>query len=257
MTYIHAFFLSVIEGFTEFLPVSSTGHLILAGRILHLPDTDFYKSFEIIIQLGAILAVLLLYWQKIISQKNYWPKIFVAFLPASFLGLIFYKIIKHFLMGNIFVVLTALFLGGLFFLIFEGIYQQKKDRLNKTISDLTLKESFFIGIFQSLSLVPGVSRSASSIFGGLAVGLNRKEAVEFSFLLAIPTMFAAGGYDIFRNYDVILGSNLKILAFGFIGAFLTALFAVKLFIKYVQNHNFIIFGIYRILLAIILWIFIF
>jgi len=254
MTLLHTIILSIIEGLTEFLPVSSTGHLILAGKLLSIPDTDFYKSFEIIIQLGAILAVLVLYWKKIIKEKYLWGKIAIAFLPAAIFGLIFYKFIKTFLLGNTVIVLVSLLIGGIFLIIIEKIYQEKKIPQNNLVS-LDKKHCLYIGLFQVLSLIPGVSRSAATIIGGLSAGLSRKEAVEFSFLLAIPTMFAASGYDIMKNYEVILNGNMKLLIVGFFGAFITALFAIKVFVGYVQKHNFVPFAIYRIMLAVILFLF--
>lgn len=254
MNLFHTIILSIIEGFTEFLPISSTGHLILAGKLLQIPDTDFYKSFEIIIQLGAILAVLVLYWQKIFKEKYLWGKIFLAFLPSAFFGLIFYKFIKTFLLGNTTIVLMSLLVGGIFLIIIEKIYQEKKIPPS-TLSNLKINNCLYIGMFQVLSLIPGVSRSAATIIGGLTVGLGRKEAVEFSFFLAIPTMFAASGYDIIKNYEVILNGNLKLLIVGFIGSFITALFAVKFFVGFVQKHSFLPFAVYRILLAVLLFLF--
>jgi len=253
MSFFHAIILSFIEGITEFLPISSTGHMILAADILKIAETDFVKSFEIIIQLGAILAVLILYWKKIFLDRTLWPKILTAFLPAALVGLTLYKVIKNLLLGNTVIVLVSLMVGGLFLLILEGIYKNKKNK-SKNLSQLTIQDSLIIGFFQSLSVIPGVSRSASTIFGGLIIGLDRKSAVEFSFLLAIPTMFAATGLDLFKSSFSFTRSDSILLVIGFLGAFITALFTVKLFTGFIQKHSLIPFAVYRIILSIIFWL---
>ncbi|MDO8638182.1 MAG: undecaprenyl-diphosphate phosphatase [Candidatus Daviesbacteria bacterium] len=248
--------LSITEGLSEFLPISSTGHLILMSDLLKINQTEFVKSFEIIIQLGAILAVVVLYFKTLISKTNLWVPLLLAFLPTAILGLVFYKLVKTYLLGNSEVTLIAIFAGGVFFIIFEKLYKSSVIRHQTSdISHITKKQALIIGLCQSISMIPGVSRSASTILGGLFVGLSRKTALEFSFLLAIPTMIAATGLDLFKtgfNFDQ---QEITFLIIGLFGAFITALLAIKFFLNFVQNHTFIPFGIYRILLALAFWFF--
>jgi undecaprenyl-diphosphatase len=253
MNYLQSIIISVIEGLTEFLPISSTGHMILASEIMKISQSEFVKSFEIIIQLGAILAVVVLYWRRFLEGIRIWKVLLAAFLPAGILGFVLYKLIKHYLLGNVYVVLSALFIGGIVFIILEKYYSSKELRIGE-IKDLSLKNAFIIGLFQSVSMIPGVSRAASTIFGGLIVGLDRKSAVEFSFLLAVPTMMAATALDLVKSNFHFSVSEISILLVGFIGAFVTALFAVKFFLEYIKKHNFIPFGIYRIIISIVFWI---
>lgn len=252
MSFIQVIILSIVEGITEFLPISSTGHLILISNFLKIPQTEFVKSFEIIIQLGAIFAVAVLYWRTILFKKEIWLKVLTAFLPTAILGFTLYKMIKSYLLGNTWVTLWALFLGGIALIILEKIYKEDKNKLEK-IDQLSFKQAFIIGLFQSISMIPGVSRAAATIFGGLFSGLKRKEAVEFSFLLAIPTMFAATGLDLVKSSFSFSGNQWLLLIIGFIGAFITAILAVKYFLRFIQKHTFISFGIYRIILALIFW----
>lgn len=256
MDLVQALILSIIEGITEFLPISSTGHLILATNILGIEQTEFVKTFEIIIQLGAILAVVVLFWSKITSGFKLWKNIMAAFIPTAAAGLVFYKIIKEYFFENILIVIAALLVGGILLIIIEKLLENKKHSVD-SIEKLTLKQSFLIGVAQAFSIVPGTSRAASTIIGGLLVGTSRKVAVEFSFLLAIPTMMAATGLDLIKSNLVFSTYELFILAAGFLGAFMTALVVVKWFIKYVQTNNFFWFGVYRILLALIFLLFIY
>jgi len=255
MDFLHAVILSIVEGLSEFLPISSTGHLILTSDILKIPQTEFVKSFEIIIQLGAILAVLVLYWQKLLTNKNVFMKVMSAFVPTAVIGYLLYKIIKTFLLGNTIVTLWALLLGGIVLILVEKLYKEQPHHVD-TVEKLSYKKAMVIGLVQSLSVVPGVSRSASTIFGGLFVGLKRKPAVEFSFLLAIPTMIAATGLDLMKSNFSFSFQEWEVLAIGFVGALVTALIAIKYFLKFVEKHTFIGFGIYRIILAILFWFFI-
>ena len=252
MNFFQVLILSVVEGITEFLPISSTGHLILVSDLFKIPQTEFQKSFEIIIQLGAIFAVIILYWRTILFKKEIWLKILTAFLPTAILGFTLYKIIKSYLLGNTWVTLSALFLGGIALIILEKIYKDDKNKLER-VDQLSFKQAFIIGLFQSVSMIPGVSRAAATIFGGLFSGLKRKEAVEFSFLLAIPTMFAATGLDLVKNSFSFTFDQWLLLIVGFIGAFITAIFAVKYFLRFIQKHTFTPFGIYRIILSLISW----
>lgn len=252
MDYLNSIILSIVEGATEFLPISSTGHLVLASNVLNIPQTDFVKSFEVFIQLGAILAVVFLYWNRLINNFKLWKNILIAFIPTAIIGLAFYKIIKDYFIGNLQITLLALFLGGIVLIFIDKFVKEKNlDNLEK----LTIKQALFIGLAQSVSVIPGVSRAAASMIGGLYEGLNKKTSVEFSFLLAIPTMFAAVGLDLIKSDFNFSTSEWTYLIVGFIGSFLTALFVIKWFIKFVEKKSFFVFGIYRIVLSILFWIF--
>ncbi len=264
MTIIDSILLSIVEGITEFLPVSSTGHLVLTSHLLGLEQTEFLKSFEVIIQLGAILAVVMLFCNKffdfkkgIAINRTVWINVLAAFIPTAIIGFSLYKVIKGYLIGNELITVSALFLGGIALIALEKIHAKKiagnTEKQAKSIEQLTLKQSAGIGLIQSLSIIPGVSRSAASILGGMFLGANRKTAVEFSFLLAIPTMIAATGLDLLETNFSFSTEEWQLLAVGFIGSFMVALIVVKWFIKYVQTNSFISFGIYRIIASILYW----
>ena len=202
MNFLHVLILSIVEGLTEFLPISSTGHLILTSKLLDIQPTSFVKTFEIVIQLGAIMAIVVLYFKKLVTSLDLLKKLFVAFLPTVVIGFVLYPFIKSFLLGSSSVTLWALFLGGIVLILLEKFLPN----LHIPHSDLrepTYKQAFLIGIFQSFSIIPGVSRAAATIMGGLLTGLNREMAVEFSFLLAVPTMFAATIFDIYKSRQTI------------------------------------------------------
>lgn len=254
MSFFHAIILSIVEGLSEFLPISSTGHLVLAAKLLNIPQTDFVKSFEIIIQLGAILAVVVLYWKTIWGNKKAWKPIIFAFIPTAVVGLVLYKVIKNILLGNPIVTVWALFIGGIIMIAIEYLRKETKDSIDK-IENISTKNAVIIGLFQSISIVPGVSRAAASIIGAMILKTSRKTAVEFSFLLAIPTMVAATGLDLVKSNFSFTQSEWGILAGGFIGSFVFAILAVKFFIKFIQTHTFIPFGIYRIILALFFFLF--
>ncbi|MFH1186755.1 MAG: undecaprenyl-diphosphate phosphatase [Candidatus Levyibacteriota bacterium] len=254
MNLLNSIILSIVEGITEFLPISSTGHLILTSNILNVAQTDYVKDFEIIIQLGAIFAVFFLYWKKLIASREIWKKILIAFLPTAIVGLTLYKFIKYFLLGNTNITLLALFLGGIILIILELLYKEKEHHIDK-IESLSFKNAFLIGVFQSLAIIPGVSRSAATIIGGLFLGTKRKTAVEFSFLLAIPTMFAASTLDILKsNFFSYTSDQYSFLTVGFIGSFIVAIFAIKFLLNFIKKHTFIPFGIYRIIVSILFWL---
>lgn len=248
--------LSIVEGVTEFLPVSSTGHLVLTARLLNIPQTEFVKSFEIIIQLGAILAIVLLYWRSLFTERKVWERVFVAFIPTAVIGFTLYKFIKQYLIGNELVTLGALFVGGVLLIVLEKLHKQS-DQSRSRVRDLTIRQSFLIGVIQAISVVPGVSRSAASILGGMYLGADRKTAVEFSFLLAVPTMVAATGLDLVQTRFSFSSLEWVQLGVGFIGAFITALIVVKWFVKFVQKNTFVPFGIYRMILSLIYFVLIY
>ena len=251
MTFIQSIILGIVEGITEFLPISSTGHLILTGKLLGLPETDFLKSFEIAIQLGAILAVVFLYRRKIFTYSELWKKVAIAFVPTAILGFLMYKILKQFLLSNSSVVLWALFLGGIVLIVFELWKGKSEEKEEAGLEEISSKKAFLIGIAQSVAIVPGVSRSAATILGGMAMGISRKTIVEFSFLLAVPTMLAATTYDLWKSAGSFTLSQFHLLAAGFIVAFFVALLSIKWLLGFVNKHTFISFGVYRIILAII------
>lgn len=255
MDFLQAIILSIVEGISEFLPISSTGHLVLTSELLKISQTEFVKSFEVIIQLGAILAIVVLYWKKLVTSKATWIRMMIAFVPTALIGFGLYKIIKAVLLGNTTVTLWALFLGGIALIVIEKLYKEQPHHID-SIEKLSYKNAAIIGFVQSISMIPGVSRSAATILGGLFVGLKRKAAVEFSFLLAIPTMAAATGLDLIKSNFAFSGEEWGILSVGFVGAFVTAILAVKYFVKYVEHHTFVAFGVYRIVLAILFWVFI-
>ncbi len=253
MEFWHAGILGAIEGITEFLPISSTGHLILTAHMLSITNSAFLKSFEIIIQLGAILAVIALYPKRLFVERIVMLRVLFAFIPTAIFGLLAYRFIKSYLLDNVVLVVAMLFIGGVFIIFFEKLFKQKA---GKSIEELTIKEAMIIGLMQCIAFIPGVSRSGATIFGGNWLGLSRGAAVEFSFLLAVPTMGAATVLDVLKNYETLLhGEHLAILSIGFITAFATAFLAIKFLIRYISNHDFQIFGYYRILVALLLFIF--
>ena len=246
----HAVVLGIVEGITEFLPISSTAHLILASKALGLKDTEFLKSFEIIIQLGAILSVVVLYWNRFLNFEVL-KKLVVAVIPTGVIGLTVYKAIKSYLLGNVTVVLWTLLIGGIALIIFER-FQQRDDR-DVDFSEISYRKAFLIGLFQAIAVIPGVSRSAATIVGGSLLGVSKRTIVEFSFMLAVPTMLAASGLELVKNRSAING-NFEILAIGFIVSFLTAILAIKSFLGYIKKRDFSAFGWYRIVLAIVFYL---
>lgn len=249
MNIYEAIILGIVEGLTEFLPVSSTGHLILTAHIMGLKDNNFTKSFEIAIQMGAILAVLFLYAKRFLKDYEVWKRIITAFLPTGLLGFLLYKFIKSYLIGNDKIVVVSLVLGGAF-LLFADRVCERFCYIGDT-SKLSLSRAFLIGVFQSLAMIPGISRSASTIIGGMLVGLHRRASAEFSFLLAVPTMLIATSYDIYKSHTTFTYSEWHLLTVGFLSAFLTAVVTVRAFIGFISKHSFLPFGVYRIVLGIV------
>lgn len=253
MSYIQAIIIAIIEGLTEFLPVSSTGHMILAQSLMNVEDPEFAKTFEIVIQLGAILAVLLIYIKRFFVGINIYLKLFVAFLPTGIIGLLAYKMIKHYLF-NPFTVSISLIIGGVVLILLDKWSKEKVSEY-KEIEDISYKNAAKIGMIQCLSMIPGVSRAAATIFGGIFSGYDRKQAAEFSFLLAIPTMFAASGYDLLKEKDNIQQEDLTIMLLGGLVAFIVAILAVKGFIAFLNKYGFKHFGYYRIILGVLFLIY--
>lgn len=249
MSYIQAIIIAIIEGLTEFLPVSSTGHMILADSLMAIQDKEFAKTFEIAIQLGAIMAVLLIYIKRFFVGLDIYMKLFVAFLPTGIIGLLAYKTIKHYLF-NPFTVSISLIVGGVVLILLDKWSEQKRSEY-KEIEDITYQGAIKIGLIQCLSMIPGVSRAAATIFGGVFSGFDRKQAAEFSFLLAIPTMFAASGYDLLKEKDNIHSDDITILLLGALVAFVVAIVAVKAFVAFLTKYGFKHFGYYRIILGVL------
>jgi len=227
---------------------------MLTASILGLSQTEFLKTFEIVIQFEAILSVIVLYWKSLLVNFEILKKVLVAFFPTAVLGLIFYKIIKHYLMTSNQVVLWSMLMGGICLIVFE-ILHKEKDNAIEDLSTISYRTSLLIGLFQSIAMIPGVSRSAATIVGGLILGLKRKTIVEFSFLLAVPTMLAATGLDIVKNVNQFSIAQLNTLSIGFIVSFFSALLGVKFLLSFIKHHSFVSFGIYRILLALAFWLF--
>lgn len=251
MDLLNAIILGAVEGITEFLPISSTGHLILAGKLLGIPSSDFVKSFEIFIQSGAILAVLLLYGRDLVKKRELLYKVFIAFIPTAVIGLLLYKVIKTYLLGDVTITLWALALGGVALILLELVFKKRKPE-EMTMESITYKNAFLVGVVQSISIIPGVSRSAASIMGGMLFGMDRKTAVEFSFLLAIPTLLAATGLDLVKTNFSFTPQEWILLFAGFMTSFIVSIFVIKWFLSYVRRYSFIPFGIYRIIMAIFL-----
>ncbi|HVV15356.1 MAG TPA: undecaprenyl-diphosphate phosphatase [Candidatus Paceibacterota bacterium] len=254
MTPLHSILLGAVEGVTEFLPISSTGHLILASSLLGLSQTEFQKSFEIIIQLGAIASVVAVYWRSFLNVRIL-KRVAIAFLPTGLIGLALYKVIKTYLLGNETVVLWAMLLGGVVLIAFEYFHREKADAVRE-ISAMSWRQAALIGVFQSVAIVPGVSRSAASIIGGLGLGLTRVAIVEFSFLLAVPTMLAATGLDLLKNASAFSPDQFGILAAGFATSFVVALFSIKFLLRFVRTRTFVPFGVYRIIAALLFFFFV-
>lgn len=253
MDIIHAIILGIVEGLTEFLPVSSTGHMILTSHLLKLEETEFLKTFEIFIQLGAILAIVLLYARRFLHDFNIYVKLVIAFIPTGVVGFLAYKVIKTYLFNPV-VVAISLIVGGVILVIVDKMLDQRKS-CHTDLDNIPNKNAIGIGLFQCIAIIPGVSRAAATIIGGMLNGFDKKQAAEFSFLLAVPTMLAASSYDLLKSYESITQSNVMLLLLGFVMAFISAWFAVKLFVKAIEKYGFRYFGYYRILIGLLFLIF--
>lgn len=255
MNIAEAVIIAIVEGLTEFLPVSSTGHMIIAEKLLGVEENDFTKLFTVGIQLGAILAVVVLYWKRFLSPLTkgangiqFYLKLLVGVLPALLLGFIFSEKIDSLLESSLTVAITMI-AGGIVLLFIDSVF--KKPVIEKE-EQLGFLKAFIIGIWQCIAMIPGVSRSAASIIGGMQQKLTRKLAAEFSFFLAVPTMAAATGYKLLKGYKTISSGDIKLFVIGNIVAFVVALLAIKFFIGFLQKRGFKLFGYYRIIAGIIL-----
>lgn len=251
MNFIEAIVLAIIEGLTEFLPVSSTGHMIIASTFMDIASDDFTKLFTIVIQFGAILSVVMVYFKKFFQSWSFYMKLFVAFIPTGILGLLLKTHIES-LLENIWVVAISLFIGGILLIFVDKWFAKNEEEGSDEVS---YKTGFIIGFFQSIAMVPGVSRSAASIIGGMTQKLTRKAAAEFSFFLAVPTMFAATVKSMWDEKELLLKSGndeWMLLLVGNVVAFIVAYIAIKSFIAFLTKHGFKFFGYYRIVLGGIL-----
>ena len=248
MTFFDAVVMGIVEGLTEFLPISSTGHLILTSHLLGLKQTSFEKTFEIAIQLGAILAVVFIYREKLTRNFELWKKLMAAFIPTGILGLMLHHYIEK--LFSVKVVSLMLVIWGIVFILVELFHREKDHHISEP-EKISYLKAIGIGLFQSLAMVPGTSRSGATIIGGMVLGMKRPAATEFSFLLAVPTMFAATGFELFKNFRSLNPGNSELLLVGFITAFVSAFFAVKWLLNYVKHHSFIPFGVYRIVVGLI------
>ena len=258
MSFFEAIILGLVEGITEFLPISSTAHLMMTSKILAIAQSEFLKSFEIVIQFGAIAAVIFMFGRRLMKSSQLWKKIAVAFLPTAIIGFALYELIKTRLIGNLTVAVWSLIIGGLALIVVERFFLKKPARLNNNnnsaeqngLNDISHRQAFFIGAIQALAVIPGVSRAAATIVPALFFGASRKAAAEFSFMLALPTVAAAAGYDLVKNLDVwAVNGNITLLGVGFLVSFLAAIASIKFMLSYIQNHSFAVFGVYRVVVA--------
>ncbi len=252
MTVLHALILGLVEGFSEFLPVSSTAHLILVSELLKLQQSEFLKTFQVVIQLGAILSVLVVYWKSLLVRKDVMLRIIVAFIPTAIIGFILEKVIRNVLFENIPTILWSLFIGGLILIAFEKLHTPSKNDV-ADMGSISYKQAFLIGLCQALAVVPGVSRSGATIVGGTLLGVSRKAIVDFSFVLAVPVMLAATLLEVVKHHDEMSFDQSGLLAIGFIVSFIVALASIKWLLGYVKKHTFVAFGVYRIIAALLFW----
>lgn len=246
MEIFKAIIIAIIEGLTEFLPVSSTGHMIITQKLLNIEESDFVKMFIVNIQFGAILSVVVLYWRRFLQSFSFYFKLFVAFIPAAVFGLLFIDVIDR-LLESVLVVAISLVVGGVVLVFVDKWFKNQT-----TNNEVTYPKAFKIGLFQVIAMIPGVSRSAATIIGGLTQKMDRKAAAEFSFFLAVPTMFAASAYKMYKSYHVITKENIDVLLIGNVVAFIVALIAIKGFISFLTKYGFKVFGYYRIVVGLII-----
>jgi undecaprenyl-diphosphatase len=244
MDMLHSVILGLVEGATEFLPISSTGHMIVVSQWLGMEQTEGNKAFEVIIQLAAILAVVANYKERFtFKHTRLWCQVFIAFLPVAIVGFLFRHQIKE--LFSVSVVATMFIVGGVIFLVTEKVIKNKKASVEQ-LEDLSFKQALWVGLAQVFALIPGTSRAGSTIVGALFAGLSRKASAEFSFLLALPVMMAASGYDLLSNYKAFSGAQLLLLLVGFVVAFASAFVTMKLFMAFLDKFTFVAFGWYRI-----------
>lgn len=249
MNFLESIIIGVIEGATEFLPVSSSGHMILATWLMGLQDPEFVDTFVVVIQLGAILAIVGIYAQRFLTSFTIYLKLLVAFIPTGVIGLLAYKAITLYLFSPL-IVAVSLIMGGVILILLDR-WVEERESSYLDVADISYKNAFYIGLIQCFSFVPGTSRAAATIIGGALNGLNKKQAAEFSFLLAVPTMFAASGYNLLKTQMEFNQTNILMLLLGSVVAFISAWIAVKLLLKVINRFGFRHFGYYRIIIGVI------
>ncbi len=250
MNTFEAIILAIVEGLTEFLPISSTGHMIIASAVMGINQSEFTKIFTVNIQFGAILSVVVLYWRRFFQSFDFYLKLFVAFLPAAFIGFFLGDHIDSWLENEL-VVAVSLLLGGIVLLFVDRLFVAREDK-GPSIESMNYLTALKIGFFQCIALIPGVSRSAATIIGGMTQQLSRKSAAEFSFFLAVPTMFAASAYKLLKDYKHIRPADVETLLLGNVVAFVVAMLAIKFFIGFLTKYGFKLFGYYRIALGLLI-----
>ena len=247
MSFWQAVILAIIEGLTEFLPVSSTGHMIIASSLMGISELPITKIFEVNIQFGAILSVVVLYWKRFFNTIDFYKKLFVAVIPALAIGYVLDDFIDQ-MLESVTVVAVMLVLGGIILIFVDKWFKHPE----RPVTEPSYKTALIIGFFQCIAMIPGVSRSAASIIGGMTQDMTRKSAAEFSFFLAVPTMFAAAGYKLLKNYKAIRSDDIEVLLIGNVVAFIVAMLAIKFFVNFLTRYGFKIFGYYRIGLGILI-----
>ncbi len=254
MTILQVIILGLVEGLTEFLPISSTGHMILASHFMNIAESTTLVTFQIVVQFGAILAVVVLYYKKLF-QVEMIKKLIVAFIPTGIVGVVVYPYIKYLFIGTYssHIVASMLIIGGIIILIVERKYENDTEKGEIVeISSISYKNAIILGLFQTLAIIPGVSRSGAMIVGGLLQRLSRKLLIEFTFLLAVPTMTVAALYTILKKHEELTFDSIYPIALGTLVAFVVALFVIKYALEYIRRHSFVVFGWYRIIVGIII-----
>ncbi len=254
MTTLHAVILGIVEGVTEFLPISSTAHLVVTAGALGLGQDEFAKTFEIAIQAGAIAAVLVLYGKRLLTDKQTFLKVCAAFVPTALIGFALHSLVKNVLLETMGVILGALAIGGAALILFELLHKEKSGGPADSAA-IPYKHAVLIGLFQALAIVPGVSRAAATVVGGLLLGIPRKTIVEFSFLLAVPTILAASALDLAKAGTAFTGEQWQLLGIGALTSFVVALVVIRWLVRFIQGHSFIVFGIERIVIAVAAFLF--
>lgn len=251
---LNALILGIVEGLTEFLPISSTAHLIIANRLLGLPQNEYWKFFAVFIQSGAILAVMTMYLKQLFNKKLL-TNLIVSFLPTAVVGFGLYQIIKGVFFESVGLIAFSLISVGLIFFVVEHLIKNGKHQQNKTLAELNFTQAFFIGLAQALAVIPGVSRAGAVLVVGLLFGFKREQAALYSFLLAVPTILAASVFDMLKTDFNVVSNNVELTLIGFISAYLSGTVVVKWLIKYLQKNDLKLFGLYRIILGILLLLF--
>lgn len=253
MTVLHSIFLGILEGITEFLPISSTAHLILASSLLKLQQTEFLKTFNVVIQLGAILSVVFVYWRKLLLSKEVMLRIIIAFIPTAIIGFLLEKIIRNVLFESITTILWSLFIGGIVLVLFEAFHKESTSAV-RSMEEMTYVQAFIVGLVQAISVIPGVSRAGATIVGGLSLGISRKAIVDFSFVLAVPVMLAATVLELVKHGSEMSFDNVGLLLVGFVTSFIVALGVIKWLLRFIKRHSFMTFGLYRVAVAVLCWL---